>query len=166
MNSLHRVGRLVFSATAMAGLLIATASAQEDEVVGTWNCSFSVEDAASGAAMSGDFVQTYGADGNYARTGEIHVMIAAFEVDLDISIEESGAWRMVDSMVLGETMSEIVFSSDEEAPSETEQMLLQQMEAEAAATVAEETYQITALTATTMDLNDGGEVTMSCQKAG
>ncbi|HUF72586.1 MAG TPA: hypothetical protein VMR74_06790 [Gammaproteobacteria bacterium] len=166
MKTLPRVCQLTFASAAMTGCLIATAFAQNDDIIGTWTCDLTVDDPESGAQMNAEFEHTYDGDGTYERAGEMNIVIEAFDVDIAIGIEESGTWRWVESMVVGETTTDIEFSSAVETPSQMEQMMLQQMQAAADAESSEEqTVDISSLTATTMEIEDDDGAVMVCAKA-
>jgi hypothetical protein len=165
-TTLNRACRVLFGGAAVAGCLVATALAQNDDIHGTWSCGLSIQDPATGTTMNADFEQTYAADGTYERDGEMNILIEAFEVDITIVIEESGTWRWVEPMVLGETTSEIAFSSPAETPSQMEQMMLTQMQAAADAEVSQEqTVEIRSITATALELVDDEGAEMACDKA-
>jgi hypothetical protein len=165
MKTFSRVCRLGLSSAAVAGCLITTAFAQEDELVGDWSCTMSTEDQEIGASLSAEFEQTYESDGTYEREGDIRVVIAAFEVDIAVSIAEAGTWRLIDAMTLGETATDLEFSSAEESPSQVEAMMLEQMQAEADAQAMEEqTTEIVSLTATMLELQDPDGAVLACEK--
>ena len=163
MNTSIRVWRLIFSGAFVGSLLISTASAQD--VLGTWSCSMLVEDPANQASVSAEFEMTYRADGTYERMGVMTIVMAALQIDTAISIAESGNWKK-ESMVLTEIRSELEFASADEAPSQMEQMIVQQMQTAAEAS-NEESMTITSLTATSMSLQPGGgeDGEMMCDKS-
>lgn len=164
-TKLNRSCRALFCGVAVMGCLATSAFAQEDNLHGTWNCSLEFIDDEIGAVMKADFEQTYATNGTFERMGQMSIMIEAFGVDIAIGIEENGDWRMVDAMVIGETTSDVAFSSQKQEPSEMEAMILQQMQAEADAdTHDESTVELKTLTATTMEFEDEEGVVSSCQK--
>lgn len=166
MNSLHSFCRLLAKGTAVATCLVATAIAQDDNLVGTWDCGLSFTDPSIGAVITADFNMTYDRNGSYDRNGEMNISIPAFEVEISIALDEAGTWRMVSPMVVGETPSRLEFTNNDSSPSDMENMMFQQMQAEASTSLSqEETTEIASLTATTMELasDDGGPLT--CQKA-
>lgn len=166
MKTLRRICRNPLAGLAITCCLIATAQAQEDDIVGTWDCGLSIDDPASGASVNADFATTYDSDGSYERDGQLVISIAALQLNISVAMDEAGNWRVVDSTGLGETANEISFSSLSEEPSQMEQMILQQMQAESNAMLGqEEVAEITSITANAMELtsDDGSELT--CNKA-
>jgi hypothetical protein len=165
MFTSKRISRHFFSGFASMSCLIGTAFAQEDDLVGTWDCGLEYTDQSVGAAITADFDMTYDADGTYTRAGKMDISIAAFQVDISIVMDEAGNWRLVDSTALGETPTSLTFSSADEMPSEMEQMIFQQMQAEADASLdQEETTDITSLTSTSMVLASEGGGALTCAK--
>jgi hypothetical protein len=155
-----------FGSLAIISCLITAALAQEDEIVGTWDCGLSVDDPATGASVRANFETTYDADGTYSRDGSVSIVVAALQVDITIVMDEAGNWRVVDSTGLGETVTAIDFSTTSETPTQMEQMMLQQMRQEATAALStEETAQILSLTATTMELQSNDGEALNCSKA-
>ena len=147
-----------------SGLML-PASAQDGELIGTWNCAGMTEDADMGVRMNIRFVQTYSADDTYERTANLTITIAAFNLDMAVSVTDSGTWSR-DATTVTEIMSDIEFSSASTAPSPLEQAMLQSIQEESEADIGkEQTMQITSLTAATMEFNDGEDVAMSCERA-
>lgn len=145
------------------GSLLAAASvAQESNLVGTWDCSMSMQDQEVGMQMNINFEQTYDADGSYERAGRMNISVAALQLDLTIDIDESGAWSL-DGMTLTETSSDISFTSASETPSQMESMILQQIQM-AAESEPEQTVELESLTATTMEFMDDDGANASCMK--
>jgi hypothetical protein len=160
--NMNRITRTLASSVAVAGCLIASAEAQDDNLVGTWECSMSTDDPQTGMSLNVDFVMTYDSDGSYEREGQMKIMQAEMEIDTTIEMKEDGTWSL-DGLSLTESRSSLEFSSQEEEPSQIEQMILQGMEA-AAGAATEETIELTSLTATTLQFDeDGGAST--CTKA-
>jgi len=161
-----RFCRILVSGSLISGCLIATAFAQQDDIVGTWDCGLTIEDQASGAVINADFETSYNANGTYTRVGVMSIVVAAFEVDISIGMDEAGNWRLVDSTGLAETATEVDLSSTAATPSPMETVMLQQMQQEATAALSqEEVAQIRSLTATTMQLEDDDGAALSCAKA-
>jgi hypothetical protein len=149
----------------MAGCLIAPAFGQSDDIIGDWTCDLTVDDPETGTKMNAEFEHSYDDDGTYERSGQMNIVIEAFDVDISIGIDEEGTWRWVESMVIGETTTDIEFSSTVETPSQMEQMMLAQMQAAADAESSEEQpVDIASLTATTMEIEDDDGTAMVCEK--
>lgn len=166
MNTFQRICRQLLAGMAIIGSLIAPAFAQEDDVVGTWACGLSIDDPATGTAVSADFETTYDSDGSYERDGQLKISVAAMQLDIDVVMDEAGNWRVVESTGLGETATEISFSSLAETPSQVEQMVLQQMQVEANAMLGkEEVAEITSMTADAMVLTSDDGAALTCNKA-
>jgi len=164
MKTLTRLCIGVLGGAAVACGLTSVVSAQDAELVGTWNCTGSIEDAEMGMTMTLEYEHKYTSDGSYDRTSQVRLAIAAMQVELSFSIDEAGTWRR-DGMNIGETPTAIEVDSDKEMPSEIEQLVLAQIEAEAELELGNETVTpISALTASTMTL-DEGEFKTSCKKA-
>jgi uncharacterized lipoprotein NlpE involved in copper resistance len=163
MKTSNRIFRLSFSILAIAGLQISTASAQD--VLGRWKCSMSMADPSGEGSVSADFDVTFNADGSYARTGAMSIVMAALQVDTSFTMAETGTWTK-DAMMLTTKTDEIAFESTDDSPSQIEQMILQQMEA-SAQNAPEDSIMIKSLTATTMSLEtgDGEDEVMMCEKA-
>jgi hypothetical protein len=165
MFTSKRVSGHFSSGLAIMGCLVGTAFAQEDDLVGTWDCGLEYMDPSVGAAITADFDMTYDADGTYTRAGRMDIAIAAFQVDISIVMDEAGKWRLVDSTALAETPTSLTFSAEDEMPTEMEQMIFQQMQAEANASLEqEETTDITSLTSTSMVLASEGGGALTCAK--
>jgi hypothetical protein len=162
MKTSNRICRLLFSVLAIAGLQISTASAQD--VLGSWNCSMSMVDPSGEGSISAEFDVTFNADGSYERNGAMSIVMAALQVDTSFTMAETGTWTK-EEMTLTTDTEEIAFESTDEAPSDIEKMILQQMES-AAQTSPEDSVVITSLTATTMSLEtgDGQGEEMTCDK--
>lgn len=143
--------------------LIASAQAQSDALVGTWNCSFSAEE--NGATMETNYERTFNRDGTYAIDGEMKVAIAQLSIDLGISIDAAGKWR-VDGDSLVETLDKMEVASTSEDPGEIEQMVVGQMQASMGQVdpEQEERSTIVSVSDTTLELDDDG--LHSCQKDG
>ena len=166
MNTFQRFGRSLFGGLAITSCLVAAAIAQEDDVVGTWDCGLSVDDPASGTAVDADFETTYDANGSYERDGQLNISIAALQIDIAVAMDEVGNWRIVESTSRGETATEIRFSTPSGTPSPTEQMILQQMQAEANEMLGkEEVAEITAISADSMELTSDDGAALTCSKA-
>jgi hypothetical protein len=166
MTTSKRIFSSCFSGLAIISCAIGTAFAQEDEIVGTWTCGLSIEDPASGAAVTAEFETSYDSDGSYTRAGQLNISVAAAQLNVSVVLDEAGNWRLVDAMSLGETVTEIDFTSTAETPSPIEQMMLQQMEAESNGVVGqEEVSEITSLTANSMEIESSDGAAMVCQKA-
>lgn len=161
MKTFHRLCRLLFGVAAIGSLVIATASASAQEVLGTWSCGMTAEDPSGQGSIDMEFEATFNADGTYRRAGAMTIVMAALQVDTSFDFMETGSWTR-DSMLLTTIPSEIEFQSADEEPSQIEQMFLQQMQS-AAENPEEETITITSLTATTMTFDVEGEVTL-CEK--
>jgi len=166
MNTSQRIGRRLLGGLAITGCLIGTAFAQEDDIVGTWDCGLTIEDPESGAAVRADFETTYDSDGSYARDGQLDISIAALQLEISVGMNEAGNWRVVDASSIGETTSEIKISALSETPSQMEQMIIQQMQSESTSAVGqEEVSAITSLTADVMELSSADGAELSCNKA-
>lgn len=162
MKTSNRIYRLLFGALAIAGLQITTASAQD--VLGSWTCGMSMVDPSGEGSISAEFHMTFKPDGSYERTGAMSIVMAALQVDTSFTMAETGSWTK-DAMVLTTKTEEIAFESTDEAPSQIEAMILQQMEA-SAQNSPEDSMTIKSLTATTMSLEagDGESDEMMCDK--
>jgi hypothetical protein len=166
MNTTRFFCRTLLAGLAISSGLVATVFAQEDAVVGTWVCGLSVDDPASGASVSADFETTYGSDGTYERDGQLVISIDALQLDIAVAMDEAGNWRVIESTGLGETATEISFSTFSETPTQMEQMVLQQMQTESNAMLGkEEVAEITAMTADSMELTSDDGATLTCDKA-
>jgi hypothetical protein len=166
MKTLQRIGPKLLTGMAISCGLVATAFAQADDLVGTWECGLSINDPASGASVNADFETTYDSDGSYAREGQLKISIAALQLELTVGMDEAGSWRVIDSQNIGETASELTLSSTSEMPSQIEQMILQQMQSESSGVVGqEEVAEIVSLTASTMELRSSDGAEMACNKA-
>ena len=151
MKMSNRICRLLFSALAVAGLQISTASAQD--VLGNWKCSMSMVDPQGEGSVTADIDVTFNPDGSYERNGAMTIVVAALQVETSFTMAETGTWTK-DEMVLTTKTDEISFDSTDEAPTTMEQMILQQMET-SAQNAPEDSITITSLTATTMSLETG-----------
>jgi hypothetical protein len=159
------MGMATLGAAALAGCLIGAPTAEDSEIVGTWNCAGSAADPAIGMTMNVEYVQTYSADKAYERTADLTIRIEAFQLDLAMTVTDSGSWRR-EAMAVTELMSDIQFSSANETPSPEEQATLQTIQAEAEADIGtEETMQIRSLTASTMELEDDEDMQLTCSRA-
>ena len=166
MNTLRCICRHLLSSLAITSCLIATAFAQEDDIVGTWACGLSIDDPASGAAVKADFETTYDSDGSYTREGQMDISIAPLQLEISVLMDEAGSWRVVESTAIGETASEIKISALSETPSQMEQMIVQQMQTESSGVIGqEEVAEITSLTADAMQLESPDGASLSCDKA-
>lgn len=166
MNALHRICLSVLGGAAVTGGLITTAYAQDDNILGTWNCGLSFQDPEIGATMNVRFEQTYDADGTYVRAGEMSIAIPALQVDIAVAIDEAGTWRFLESLIVAEKMTKLDLASMSDAPTQMEQMLVEQMRAGAQAELSDEqTVNLKSLTATTMEYEDADGMLTSCQKA-
>jgi hypothetical protein len=159
MKTIHPIAQL-FGAAAVSCLAIATASAQD--VLGTWSCAMMSEDPSGEGSVNMEFEATFSADGTDQRAGEMNIVMQALQVDTSFSFTEAGSWTR-NAMVLTTAPSEIGFESSEQAPSQIEQMIAQQIQA-AAQNSPEQTLTIKSLTATTMTVDSEGEET-TCQRA-
>jgi hypothetical protein len=151
----------MFGAAILTVGLMATAKAQSDALVGTWNCSFSVEE--SGSSMTTTYERIFRDDGSYAIDGSMTVAIAQLDIDLALTIDAAGKWR-VDGSRLLETLDSIEVASESENPNQIEQMIVGQMRASMGEidSEKEEESTIVSVTATTLELDDDG--LHSCQK--
>lgn len=166
MMTIGRIGFGLASGAALAGCLFGTASAQDDDLVGSWSCSTNAEDADTGMTMNIEFDQTYDSDGTYERAGKVQVAVEAFQVDVAFTMQEAGTWRR-DAMVLAETMTEIELTSADESPTQISQFMLQQMQADAESDIAkEETLDISSLSAATLVLDQDDGVVTRCERSG
>jgi hypothetical protein len=166
MNTTRFFCRNLLGGLAISLALVATAFAQEDDVVGTWACGLSIDDPASGASVNADFETTYDSDGTYERDGQLVISIDAMQLDITVAMDEAGNWRVIESTGLGETATEISFSTLSEMPTQMEQMILQQMQTESNAMIGkEEVAEITAMTADAMELTSDDGAALTCNKA-
>ena len=165
MKPFKRKSRYLVSGVALAALFGAAASADEQQLAGTWNCNLMFEDPNIGATMTGQFEQTYKQDGSYERAGQMRIVVAAFDVDAAFTVAEAGDWRS-DGVVITEMRSKLEFATVDPDPSPAAQLVVQQMQAEAnAETVAEESVEITKLTATQLEFEDPDGAAAVCRKA-
>jgi len=162
MKTSNRISLLLLSTLAIAGLQVSTASAQD--VLGSWKCSMSMVDPQGEGSITADFDVTFNANGSYERNGAMSIVMQALQVDTSFTMAETGTWTK-NEMVLTTQTEEITFESTDEAPSQMEQMILQQMQA-SAQDAPEDEIKITSLTATTMSLEtgDGEGDEMTCDK--
>jgi hypothetical protein len=164
MRAQKRTGLGILGGAAIAICLPGTALAQDSELVGTWNCAGKAEDPEMGMTTIVEFVQTYAADKTYERKADLAITIAAFSIDVAMVVSDSGTWRR-EGMAVMEIMSDIEITAASEAPSQAEAAMLQLIQQEAEADIAvEETMQIRSLTASTMEIDDGGELLLACEK--
>ncbi len=136
-----------------AAFLMGTANAQEDEIIGTWSCSFEMSE--DEATMSAEFERRFDADGTSGLKGEMRVVVPVAGLDTTFLINGSGTWR-ADEMTLFEKMNNVEVGSASESPSAIEQMLVTQVQTMFSQNQEEQSTPISALTATTMELDDGG----------
>jgi hypothetical protein len=149
----------------LVACLTGTAGAQDSELVGTWNCAGKAEDPEMGMTTVVEFVQVFAADKTYERNADVTIKVAAFTIDLSMLVRDSGTWNR-EEMAITEIMSDIEISSAGAAPSQAEQAMLQLIQQEAEADIAsEETMQIKSLTASTMEIDDGGDLLLACERA-
>ena len=141
--------------------LMSTALAQEDEIVGTWNCSMSAEQ--EGMTMSMEFERIFEADGTTEIDGKMSISAPQASLEASMLIVANGTWS-AESMVLTEKMTDGTVKSASETPSQLEQMFVAQMQAEFSENAQEEQTTITALTETTMELESGG-MPLKCERA-
>ena len=159
------VRRVALSGLTLTGILIATASAQEEQIAGTWNCSTAFEDAELGISMTAEFESTYGADGMLERDGGMNMTIAALGSEISFMVKAVGTWKAAESMVIEETISSTEFAAGSEEPSQIEQMMLQQMQAQVdGAGPQTDTIQLESLTDTTMVGANTTGAAVTCQK--
>jgi hypothetical protein len=143
----------------LAACLSGTVWAQDSELVGTWNCAGKAEDPEMGMTTVVEFVQVFSADKTYERNADVSVTVAAFTIDLSLLVRDTGTWSR-------EEMAVTEISSAGAAPSQAEQAMLQLIQQEAEADIAsEETMQIKSLTASTMEIDDGGDLLLACERA-
>lgn len=163
MKSFNRKTRILVSGIAMGLVVTGVAAADEEQLVGRWNCDLTFEDADFGAAMTGTFAQSYRQDGTYERAGKMRIVVAAFDVDAAFAVAESGDWRS-DGKVITELRSKLEFTADD--PSPAAQLVIQQMQAEAdAENVAEESVDITKLTTNELEFEDPDGAEAVCRRA-
>jgi hypothetical protein len=91
----------------------------------------------------------------------MNILMQALQVDTSFTFTETGSWTR-NAMLLTTAPNEIEFESSEEAPSQIEQMIAQQIQA-AAQNSPEQALTIKSLTATTMTVDSEGEET-TCQR--
>ena len=165
MKTARHIGLGFVGGVALAGCLVGAASAQDSELVGTWDCSGSVQDAEIGMTMNAEFEQTFSANGTYSRTATISMAIAAMQIEFGFDMDEQGNWER-EGMTLHETPTALEIVSTSEMPSPIEQMALGQMQAEAQASLNTATSSaITSLTSSAMTLDGDDDFGLSCQKA-
>jgi len=166
MNPLQRIGRQLLCGLVFASCLTATAFAQENDIIGDWNCGLSIDDAATGSSVNARFETNYASDGSYVRTGQLQISLAAGQIKLTVAMDESGDWHVVDSKNLAETATKVSYASTSETPSPTEQMIVQQMQEGAIGELGNEVIaEITALTADALELTSTDGAELSCTKA-
>lgn len=153
MNSLSIRNRTLLGLAIPAAFLLTTANAQEEEIVGTWSCSFEMSEEET--TMTGDYERSFDADGTSGLVGEMQIVVPVAGLDATFSIDGTGTWRAED-MTLYETMEEVEVGSASESPSPIEEMLVTQLQTMFSANQEEQSTPISALTATRLELDDGG----------
>ena len=141
-----------------AALLSAgSVAAQEDLLVGSWECSADYEE--EGASMSTELTETFRADHTMHVDGEVKVDVDTedFKLKTSFSIKVSGTWRL-EPMVLWEKWSNYEFELTSKRPSPMEETLVQQLSQSLQPEDEESDSRIVSLTATRMQLDDDGPV--------
>ena len=149
------LGVSISVALLVACVQIPTANAQEDDVVGTWSCSFGASE--EGMTMSGDYEYVFDDDQSFEANGQmtIELEIPDFAASFTLELDLAGTWRL-ESMTLYEILSKAAVSSASEAASPIEAMIVQQLQAEFGSSAGqEEALTIVALTDSSMTIDDG-----------
>ena len=165
MTKFNRISRQCALAVAASVGLASGAIAQEAELVGTWECNVSFEDADAGASMNIDFEHVFDNDGTYVMDALLSIQVPALQLSMDVAMKESGTWRVPEPNFVGLTASEYEFSATSDMPSPFETMMVQQMEAASTVEINQEQVQeISSISATTMTYEDDEGVVSECNK--
>lgn len=164
MNPASRASLRVLLAVATGVGFAASAAAQQEQLVGSWDCSFNFSE--DEMSMSAEYEHSFTANGESTLDGVVRIRVPALEFDDSFSLKRTARWRLAD-MVLFERTLDVEIESTSASPSPISQLMAQQLQGMFAdgASDEEDSSPIKALTATTLEFDEEGD-TISCKRGG